>query len=185
MLKKGTFFYVLMFLFLYSCVTVNIYFPSKEAQKKASEIVNEIRGEKSVNDNLKPQSYNFSFIHQAYAAGSALEVTNTKIETIKQAMKNRFKLMETYYRSGYLAEQSNGYLKIFRNPSSLKDKIKLKKLVKAENNDRNMLYQEVAKILHIQSSQMNKLKGIFAKQWKETAPQGTYIQTKTGWIRKK
>ena len=34
---------------LFSCITVNIYFPEAAVQKTAEEIVNEIRGEKGDN----------------------------------------------------------------------------------------------------------------------------------------
>jgi len=176
--------WVLLFMFvLYSCVTVNIYFPAQEAQEKAKKIVNEIRGK--IDKKTSPTSLNFNiFIQNAYASNRALNITNAKIETVKRSMKTRFKKMIPYYKNGYLAELINGYVKIYKTPHSLKDKMILKKLVSNENNDRKILYKEVAKALNIQSSQIDKLQKIFAKQWQDTAPKGTYIQTKTGWIRK-
>lgn len=182
-MKKTSFIWMFMLLFLYSCVTVNIYFPAKEAQKKASEIVNEIRSNKAP-AKTKPQSFNMFFIEEAYAANRAFEVSNAKIKEIKKSMKKRFDIMKPYYKNGYLSEESDGYLKIFKQPHSLKDKITLKKLVNAENADREMLYKEVAAALNIESSQIDKLRKIFAKQWQDTAPKGTYIQTNTRYIRK-
>lgn len=185
-MTKSKLLWFLSFILLYSCVTVNIYFPAQEAQKKAKAIVNEIRGNEN-NKNLptqKPQSFNIYniFVKNVYASDSALNITNAKIQVIKQSMKNRFELMKYYYKKGYLAEKSNGYLKIYRQPSSLKEKLKLKKLVAQENNDRKTLYIEVAKVLNIQQSQIHRLETIFAKQWYDTAPIGTYLQTNTGWI---
>jgi len=117
-------------------------------------------------------------------AANVLNTTNAKIAAIKQRMKRRFQIMKPYYMKGYLGETLNGYLKIYRQPTSLRDRIKLKKLVAAENRDRNALYTEVARVLKIQPSQMDRLRRIFAKQWQDTAPKGTYIQTATGWVRK-
>ena len=182
-MKRKNFIWMFMVLFLYSCVTVNIYFPAKKAQKEASAIVNEIRNNK-MPKKTKPQSFNIFFIKKAYAANRAFEVSNAKIKEIKKLMKERFDTMKPYYIQGYLAEKSDGYLKIFKQPKSLKDKITLKKLVYAENNDRNALYKEVAAALGIKTSQIDRLRKIFAKQWQDTAPAGTYIQTNTGWIRK-
>lgn len=185
---KSKLLWFMSFILLYSCVTVNIYFPAQEAQKKAKEIVNEIRGNKNSKDlpAQKPQSFNIYnlsiFLKNSYASDSALNVTNAKIQTIKQSMKNRFEIMKYYYKKGYLAEKSNGYLKIYRQPTSLKEKLKLKKLVAHENSDRKTLYMEVARALNIQQSQIHRLETIFAKQWYNTAPIGTYLQTSTGWI---
>ena len=176
--------WVLLFVFvLYSCVTVNIYFPAQEAQEKAKKIVNEIRSK--IDKKVSPTSFNFNpFVQNAYASNSALNATNAKIEAIKHSMKIRFNKMKPYYQKGYLAELLNGYVKIHKQPTSLKDRITVKRLVESENRDRDKLYKEVAKVLNIQSSQIDRLKKIFAKQWQDTAPKGTYIQTKTGWIRK-
>ena len=172
---------ILLLAGLYSCVTVNIYFPAQEAKQKAKEIVNQIRG-KASKVQPKPTSF-LQIIPKAYAA-DVLNTTNAKIRALKQAMKIRFQKMKPYYRAGYLGETLNGFLKIYRQPKSLKDRLKLKKLVAKENHDRNLLYKEVARVLHINSSQIDRLRRIFAKQWQDTAPSGTYIQTATGWVRK-
>ncbi|WP_025270725.1 DUF1318 domain-containing protein [Hippea sp. KM1] len=183
-MRKPKLLWVVLLLFMYSCVTVNIYFPAREAQQKAKEIVNEIRGEKQKKNNNEPTSlFELFFIHKAYAA-DVLNTTNAKIKAIKNSMKQRFAIMKPYYQKGYLGETLDGHLKIYTQPKSLKDKIKLKKLVAAENRDREMLYKEVARVLNIQPSQMDRLRRIFAKQWQDTAPAGTYIQTATGWVRK-
>jgi uncharacterized protein YdbL (DUF1318 family) len=183
-MKKTKIAWMLAFVILYSCVTVNIYFPAQEAQKKAQKIVNEIRG-KTTNIKNKPTSFKINFFTaKAYASSNVLNATNAKIKAIKSSMKNRFKTMKPYYEKGYLAETLNGFLKVYKKPKSLKELMMLSKLVNAENNDRKLLYKEVAKTLHIQSTQVDKLQRIFAKQWQDTAPKGTYIQTQTGWIRK-
>ena len=42
-----------------------------------------------------------------------------------------------------------------------------KNYVEAENNDRKELYVEIAKALKIDASQINKIAGIFAKEWQK------------------
>ncbi len=177
--------WILSLLVLFSCVTVNIYFPAQDAQKKAKKIVNDIRGIINNKKEMPPTSFRIKiFIRDANAASNVLNATNEKIKAIKQSMKKRFGYMKRYYQAGYVAEMLNGYVKLYKTPKSLRDKITLKKLIKKENMDRAMLYKEVAKILKIEPSQIGRLQKIFAKQWQDTAPKGSYIQTQTGWIRK-
>ena len=49
----------------------------------------------------------------------------------------------------------------------LKEKRDLKSLVSAENGDRKKLYGEIAKALKIDSSQVNRVAEIFAKEWQK------------------
>ncbi len=184
-MRKAKLLWVMATLLLYACVTVNIYFPAQEVRKKAKEIVNEIRSEKTnQQQNIPPQSLFFRIIIPKAYASDVLNTTNATINAIKQRMKARYTQMKPFYQNGYLGETLNGFVKIYKQPTSLRDRLKLKKLVNAENSDRNLLYKEVAKALHIPSSQIDRVKKIFAKQWQDTAPKGTYIQTATGWIRK-
>ena len=50
----------------------------------------------------------------------------------------------------------------------MKERRNLKSLVDAENENRRTLYGEVAKALKIDSSQIEKIEKIFAKEWKES-----------------
>ncbi len=49
----------------------------------------------------------------------------------------------------------------------LKEKRDLKSLVSAENGDRGKLYGAIAKALKIDSSQVNRVAEIFAKEWQK------------------
>ena len=81
-------------------------------------------------------------------------------------MKDRFGLLKPYFQKGILLEGSNGYVSI-KDPATLKlkERRNLKNLVDAENKDRTSLYQEVAKALNIDASQIDKVASIFAKEW--------------------
>jgi len=53
---------------------------------------------------------------------------------------------------------------------SVAEQAELKRLVRADNQARSSLYNEVAKALDISQSEVGKIKDIFAKHWREKAP---------------
>ncbi len=173
-------FLVFVVALVYSCVTVNIYFPAQEVSKKASEIVKGVRGG-SV--KAKPQSFLFA-IRKAYA-GEVLTTTNATIRAIENRMRKRYVLLKSYFMEGYLGESINGFIVVRKYPVSLRERVELKRLVKADNRDRKKLYVEVARSLNIPLKDLPRVERIFAKKWQQTAPAGTYIQTPNGWVRKR
>ncbi|MBW1974768.1 MAG: YdbL family protein [Deltaproteobacteria bacterium] len=183
-------------LLLISCVTINIYFPAEEVRKTAEEIVGEVRGapenNKTDEKHIKePQSFRFLpgksslFVSIAYAQRE-VNVSNAAIRAIKERMKKRLPMLKPYFNSGNIGEGSDGYLHV-RSFIGLdfKAKARLKKLVKAENDDRRALYREIARALKIDSSQIGRVASIFAQEWQKSAPSGWWIEIKPGkWIRK-
>lgn len=168
-----------------SCVTVNIYFPAAEAQKTAREITEEVRGTpQHEKEGEKPRS--FHWIGIAYAQPE-LEVSNATIRVLKDSMKKRYPLLKSYLSSGVLGESLDGYLTV-KDVShlSLRDKATVKRLMKAENKERSMLYKAVAQALSISPKQIPRLRKIFAKEWQRTAPPGTWMEVEPGkWVSKK
>ena len=66
-------------------------------------------------------------------------------------------------------EGNDGYVGIEKTDGlNLKQKRDVKALVDAENNDRRQLYQEVAKAMNIDPSQINQIAEIFAKEWQKS-----------------
>ena len=160
-----------------ACVTINIYFPAEKVESVAGEIVNEIRGTGSGEKKKPVKDGSSSLIHDTYLALSpsmawadeATSVSNPTIRALKSKMSGRFARMKPYYQKGMLKEGGNGYVSIGSTAGlGLKEKRDLKNLVDAENNDRRTLYQEVAKALKIESSQVNKVAQIFAKEWQKS-----------------
>jgi len=182
-------------IFFMACVTVNIYFPAAKVEKAAEEIVKEVRQQSPKKEQkLKkeekspPESelHKWQFVNCAYAQEGVLQVSTASIRALKTAIKKRFPKLIPYFQKGIIGENNRGLLEIKSwQGVSLAKRAKVKQLVEAENKDRTNLYQEVAKNMGIDPSQLGKVQKIFAKQWQKTAPSGTWIQTEDGkWVRK-
>jgi len=182
-------------IFFIACVTVNIYFPAAKVEKAAEEIVKEVRQQSPKNEQkLKkeekssPESelHKWQFVNCAYAQEGVLQVSTASIRALKASIKKRFPNLVSYFQRGIIGENNRGLLEIKSwQGVSLAKRAKVKQLVEAENKDRMSLYQEVAKNMGIDPSQLGKVQKIFAKQWQKTAPSGTWIQTEEGkWVRK-
>ena len=187
----------LSFLFLVSCLTINIYFPEAEIRKEAEEIVREIRkseeekkedkknvsGVGEAQKILSDRENSFSLVPAAYAQE---EVTNPKIRALKQSLSERFPKLRPFFDKGNIGETNDGFIKI-RDESglNLKEKALLRNLVKDENNDRRNFYTEYAKAKELDPSQVNRVRKIFAERWINEAKAGWWIQKEDGeWIKK-
>lgn len=167
-------------IFIFACVTINIYFPAEKVESVAGDIVNDIRGPGSGQEE-KPQGKDKSSLLRktilALApapvwAQEVTEVSNPTIRSLKQRMKSRYNQMKPYYQKGLLKEGNNGYVSLGSTGGlGLKEKRDLNALVQAENSDRKTLYVEVAKALKvhpIDSAQINRVAEIFAKEWQKS-----------------
>ena len=186
-------------MFLFSCLTINIYFPEAEVQKTADEIVKEIRkseeekkeDKKNVADSgeaqkvLADRGNSFSFVPAAYAQ-EEVEVSTPKIRALKQSLKGRFPKLRPFFGKGNIGEAIDGSIKIKDEAGlNLKEKAMLRNLVKDENNDRRNLYAEVAKALDVDPKQINRVRKIFAERWIKEARPGWWIQKEDGgWVKK-
>ena len=95
-------------------------------------------------------------------------VSNPTIRALKEKMKARFQALKPYYQKSALKEGDNGYLSVANTGGlNLKEKRDLNGLVDAENSDRRTLYSEVAKALKIDPGQVDRIAGIFAKEWQK------------------
>ncbi len=187
----------LSFLFLVSCLTINIYFPEAEIRKEAEEIVREIRkseeekkedkknvsGVGEAQKILGDRENSFSLVPAAYAQE---EVTNPKIRALKQSLSKRFPKLRPFFDKGNVGETNDGFIRI-RDESglNLKEKALLRNLVKDENNDRRNFYAEYAKAKEIDSSQIKRVQKIFAEKWINEAKAGWWIQKEDGEWKKK
>jgi uncharacterized protein YdbL (DUF1318 family) len=163
-------------LFVLACVTINIYFPAEKVEAVAEDIVDEIRGQKG-KERSAPAPKSESLLrssgwlclgaHLAWAA-DVTSVANPTIRALKQNMKARYAQMKPYYQSGALVEANNGYVSVANTAGlNLKQQRDLRSLVQAENQDRRALYQEVARALNIDPSQIDRVASIFAKEWQK------------------
>jgi hypothetical protein len=158
-----------------ACVTINIYFPAEKVESVAGEIVGEIRGNPAEEPG-SPDKEESSFLKDSLMvftcslawAEEATSVSNPTIRGLKEKMKSRYAQMKPFYQKGMLSERDDGFLSLETTEGlGLKEKRDLQGLVDAENKDRALLYEEVAKALEIQPNQVNRVAEIFAKEWQK------------------
>jgi len=142
----------------------------------AGEIVDEIRGDTQEEKDRPQKDDESSLLKKTLMALSASpawadEVTDASspvIRALKKKMKVRYPKMKPYYKKGVLKEKDDGFV-LLTNPKGLglKEKRMLKTLVHGENKNRKTLYEEIAKALKIDSSQIEEIAKVFAKKWQE------------------
>lgn len=176
-----------------ACVTVNVYFPAKEVEKEAGNIVDEIR-KKEPSPPATPSGPQSSlgrfygwiiYSGTAYAQKEA-EVSSPAIQGLKNQIRDRFPKLIPFFQKGAIGEGGTGFVEIRdTNRLSAAEKNDLKTLVDAENRDRRTLYQEVAKSMNIPSDQISKIQRIFAEKWQKSSDRGWWIQKEGGqWVQK-
>ncbi|MBN2124658.1 MAG: DUF1318 domain-containing protein [Deltaproteobacteria bacterium] len=163
-------------LFVFACVTINIYFPAEKVESVAGDIVKDIRGDQNRGQGKEKDDRSSllwgiaSAISPSRAwAEEATTVSNPTIRALKEKMKANFAQMKPYYDRGMLSEGADGYVSVGNIGSlGLKEKRDIKALVDAENQNRRTLYAEVAKALNIDPSQVDRIGQIFAKEWQKS-----------------
>ena len=174
-------------------MTVNLYFPAKEVEKKAGDIVDDIRKKEpsapavpsGPQSSLRHLNTLFTSNGLAYAQKEG-GVSSPAIQNLKQQIRERFPRLVPFFKKGAFGEGKTGLVEIRDNKGlSPAEKNDLKPLVEAENRDRRALYQEVAKSMNISSDQLGKVQRIFAEKWQKSAERGWWIQKQDGqWIQK-
>ncbi|TIH13260.1 DUF1318 domain-containing protein [Marinifilum sp. JC120] len=195
MLKKTA--QVLTFLSLLSfvaCVTVNIYFPAAKVERAAEDIVEDVYGTDTKQQNKDDQSALETFLaimapQAAHAQVSKSEInksSNSAIRGLKNTIANDHKKLIPYYNSGNIGINNEGYVQIINKDGlNIKQTAALRRLVSQDNDTRDQLYTEVAASMNIAGSEIGKVKAIFAEKWQEGAPSGWFIQSQSGkWQRK-
>ncbi len=190
---------------LAACVTVNIYFPAAQAQEAADRIVGDILGNQSGSEN-EPESGSKSddessneaagrrtlaghlvdfLVPPVQAAQPDFSVNTPEIRSLQASMKNRHQSLAPHYASGaigFTRDALVGMRDLGAVP--LKQRAKVRKLVEAENRDRNRLYKAIAKA-NGQPEWENKVRATFAKSWAAQAQSGWWYQDSGGrWVRK-
>jgi uncharacterized protein YdbL (DUF1318 family) len=187
-----------MGIFVAACVTVNIYFPAAEVQKAADQIVEEVSKEPASSEPEKGPSPSQSLREDVLVwvarllvppaeAAVDIEVSTPAIRALKKSMKKRFAMLKPYYVRGVVGENNRGYLEIRDSASlSLKEKARLKSLVKDENRDRRALYEEIIRANKMDAKVLPQVEGLFANSWREKrARPGWWIQSDDGtWVQK-
>lgn len=198
-MKKCRWLVVLLVMVLVSCVTINIYFPAAAVQKAAEQIVDEIRSgnekqpvqpmpkENPVDKKNEQQGFRINFIRPAEAAEKLnINVSTSTIRGLKKSMKKRFPKLIDAYQQGFFGEGLDGLLHLRqKNRLSLKKRARLNRLLKAENTDRQALYEEIVRANHLGDDAVSKVAAVFARTFREKAQSGWWIQDdKENWLQK-
>ena len=180
--------------FVLACITVNIYFPEATVKQAAEEIVNEIQkkaAEKTGEEPIKqlsvlPQAVSFSLVPAAYAQEETT-VSNPAIRALKESIADHLAAMMPSFAAGNIGLTNKGLVEIRDEAGlNLQAKAALRKLVKEDNGDRMKLYAEVAKVLNIEASQVERIQKIFAENWIKGAAASWWVQQEDGaWVRKR
>ncbi len=179
-------------LWVAACVTVNIYFPAAEVKKAAERIVDDVYGQD--NEAAPKESSDQSALKHFWAwmgpqkawAQDATSVSNAAIRGLKQTIAGNHQKLKSFYAQGAAGITKDGYLEV-RDTSGLNlgQVAALRKLVQNDNEARRQLYREVAVALQLDSSQVGKVEDIFARQWRDKASSGWWIQKDNGqWVKK-
>ncbi len=179
-------------LLTFACVTVNVYFPAAEVQQAADKIVGEVHGEAPGATTPPDQSMLHKglrgvslFQRQAYAQAD-INVSTPNIRALKASMKNRFPDLRPLYDKEVVGEGNDGFLSIRSLEGlNLQEKAQANKLVKAENEDRQALYAEIAKANDLSTEDIPKISKLFANSWRKDAQKGWWIQKDNDdWVKK-
>ncbi len=183
-------FSLMLTLAVFSCVTINIYFPAEEMRGAADKIVNEVWGEKTApgSDSVTPppaskspgNSFYQALLPSAAYAAQDINVSTPAIRAIKDSIKERASQLIGLLNSGNVGLSHDGLLKIRTTDGlSLKQKGQLNQLVKAENSDRLRLYKEIAKANNF-PDKADEVQSIFASSWRDQAQKGWYLEKADG-----
>ena len=186
-------------LFLISaCVTINIYFPEAQAEKAAEKIVDDILGKPPATRRddgaLNPSGDLFLRIAggvldiavpSVQAAQPDFNVASPEIRKIQSEMKRRHQSLSPFYDAGAIGFSRDALVSVRDlTAASLKDRNRLKQLVKAENRDRNALYQAIARA-NGHPEWEPQIRQTFAGTWIKKAAAGwSYEDVKGQWRRK-
>lgn len=195
-----------------SCVTINIYFPAAAAEEAAEKIVDEVLNIDTDEAKPEPQSFyqskpnnftlekNFNntfnnntfiisiidlFIPVAHAAQANISIETAKIRSIRNSMGKRQAKLRPFYQSGAIGFTNNGLIAITGVKGlSAKQKSTANKLIKAENNDRNKLYKEIANA-NGHPEWQSDIQKTFSHTWINKISAGWMYQTSSGKWQKK
>jgi len=191
-------------LVLTACVTINVYFPAAEAKEAAKQFVEKVIGDqaqpqpqaqpepqKEGNDGggMAVRQLRLRFdplmllgISPAYAQ-DALDITikTPAIQAIQARMESRFDAsLRAGFDSGALGFTSDG-LVVVRDAGKLqlKDRVAINQAVADDNRDRKAVYREVA-VANGHPEWEAQIRGVFARQWIDSARSGWWYQSVGG-----
>jgi len=116
-----------------------------------------------------------------------IDLDDPIIERIRAGLKKRYRALLIFYHKAALGEQIDGLVAAREKEvkMTLKEKRRLRALVKAENRDRMNLYKRIVEVNDIDAIDIKRVQRIFARRWIAACKTGWWIQDDRGtWIRK-
>ncbi len=186
---------------LVACVTINVYFPAAAAEKAADRIIEDIWGaDKAAAPESKEQSSlgapagglmlaalrgTLDFVVPAAQAQADIDVSSPAIRALTASMKARAADLAPFFDSGAVGLTSDGLVELRDvNSVPLADRTSARKLVAAENADRNALYTEIANA-NGHPEWESDIRSTFAQRWIANARAGWYYEKGSGdWAKK-
>lgn len=192
-----------------ACVTINVYFPAGAAEKAADEIIDSVikgtgktppRGATPAPRPNSPQSFAqsqnasgwlvwlagralYALVPTAHAQGidANMDVSSPEIRAITGSMQQRFDQLERFFDAGVIGLTVAGLVEIRdANAAALPDRALVRRLVAEDNNDRNALYEAIARA-NDRPEWEPDIRRIFAQRWIERgAKPGWYYQDGDG-----
>ena len=178
-------------LLLTACVTINVYFPAAEAKEAAKEFVEKVIGDEAQPEKpsdggggmaLRFDPLMLIGISPAYAQGAPdITIKTPAIQAIQARMGSRFDAtLRAGFDSGALGFTRDG-LVVVRDAAKLqlKDRVAVNQAVADDNRDRKAVYREVA-VANGHAEWESQIRGVFAKQWIDSARSGWWYQDSSG-----
>lgn len=174
-----------------ACVTVNVYFPAAKVEEAAQQIVEEVYQEKGVKPQTRlgpapaPDSgaggWTGWFGPRAAYAEEAGAVSNAAIRALKDQIAQRHTQLAPHYAKGQVGIDRDGFLQVRDTAGlGLSEVAAVKRLVEADNAARRQLYAEVARALDLKPQQVSQVQEVFAREWRDKAQAGWWVQDDAG-----
>ena len=186
---------------LAACVTINVYFPAAEAKEAAKQFVEKVIGDQAqpaqpAPETPKPESkppggmamldgfdpLMLLGIGEARAQSAPdITIKTPAIQAIQARMASRFDSdLRSGFDSGALGFSRDG-LVVVRDAGklALKDRVAVNQAVADDNRDRKAVYREVA-VANNHPEWEAQIRGVFAKQWIDSAHSGWWYQDASG-----
>lgn len=183
---------------LTACVTINVYFPAAEAKAAAKQFVEKVIGDDAQPAPAQPPSdgggglarlERLQFdplmligIAPAHAQGAPdITIKTPVIQAIQARMAGRFdSQLRAGFDSGALGFTRDG-LVVVRDATKLqlKDRVAVNQAVADDNRDRKAVYREVA-VANGHPEWEDQIRGVFARQWVDSAHHGWWYQDASG-----
>ena len=177
-----------------SCVTINVYFPSAEAERAAEKFVGEVLGERNDEGSLfNPLDPPGEIIYlaaigvldfivpSAQAQQPDFKINTPQINTIKSRMAARQKQqLNAWFDSGAIGFTADGLVMVRdRSAVSLSERRKLESVVADENRDRKAVYREIA-VANGHPDWEQQIQQTWSQEWIRNARPGWYYQQSNG-----